>query len=687
MNSKYRYKNKHVELILSGSHLLNKKEVWHYFYEKSSIFDPSSQEQTKIGYKKQSETVNSFIKKRREFFHLLDKSEQKYNKIHFAQAIQNFPDELKRKEELLKNYLRKFDEKEELKKLDSFGGLTIQERVRKVKNQKDAIKKEYSQVKAQLAQYRDPNLIQNKRLRQEFITSQWSSYESFFTENPEFKAEIKSLLSEYLTAELQYSAEEVNELLQDLKSNLLTLLSIKKKLINQLKIKERELRKRLFQANKDKSTFDFEEKKSQKISLYNLFAYILVQSDFKVTEDKTSLILSFNLEQYYANFFEQLSQYSKQQLKLGKKLEIDGSHFLLTDFSRSLLKQINMKLRQFNENILIYEQRGEKMGVKLNFQQIIEPFIEDFSHQLPSRLRKRVIPKISTRRAIRDRYHLKTVIPVIALIIISIIFFAVFSIPDDKRYVVQRHDSVELNYTAWVSNKSREYDVINPIVDTILWVEMIPITENDTTGLMLGLYNNLLDKNLYYESDLIWLDRCIDENRDGIDDITNKTALTYGNSSDQYFNTPLIIKFKILDIEKAPPTAQQGFVFDREEAIRLAYSIGWGIGIVGLSAFGLSVPIILFFIGKYLSEHPIIIGREDLKKAAQILLKYGILLGILISIPYIVFGFIRLHYSSGTLRAMWIKTPEELIFLITGISIPLIIVTMIMYLLIYKKIK
>jgi len=100
------------------------------------------------------------------------------------------------------------------------------------------------------------------------------------------------------------------------------------------------------------------------------------------------------------------------------------------------------------------------------------------------------------------------------------------------------------------SDKYKDYNTPNPLFDDIIWIIVIPVTENSSSGLILGLYNNLLEKMKFYESDLIWLNKCIDQDRYGIDDITGDVALSYGNSTDQYFNTCLMIKFKVLDIQK-----------------------------------------------------------------------------------------------------------------------------------------
>lgn len=199
----------------------------------------------------------------------------------------------------------------------------------------------------------------------------------------------------------------------------------------------------------------------------------------------------------------------------------------------------------------------------------------------------------------------------------------------------------------WVSNQSKEYDILNPVLDITLWVTMIPITENNTTGIMLGLYNNLLGKKIYYESDLIWLDKCIDQDRDGIDDITNETALTYGNSTDQYFNTALMIKFKILDIEKAPD--YQEFAFEKEKASEFIFYMFQVIFTIAMPIFLIYVPIFITLIINTLNRHPI-----NIRKVVKFLFKYVLLAGILISISYIIFGVIRTRYT------LWVRAIDLL---------------------------
>ncbi|KKN63776.1 hypothetical protein LCGC14_0498150 [marine sediment metagenome] len=116
--------------------------------------------------------------------------------------------------------------------------------------------------------------------------------------------------------------------------------------------------------------------------------------------------------------------------------------------------------------------------------------------------------------------------------------------------VIQKYDLVKIDYQIWESDASRNYNIFNPSFDDTIWITMVPITENSTLGLILGLYNNLLGKHEYYESDLIWLNKNIDQDRNGMDDFSGEPALSFGNSTDLYFNTCLMIKFEVLDIQK-----------------------------------------------------------------------------------------------------------------------------------------
>jgi len=216
----------------------------------------------------------------------------------------------------------------------------------------------------------------------------------------------------------------------------------------------------------------------------------------------------------------------------------------------------------------------------------------------------------------------------VSIVLIGIILAVVVGPIPEK---VRKNDNVQIDYTMWESDKRMFYSYSNPILNETLWVQMVPITKNHTDGLILGLYNNLLGKELYHESEIIWLDSCIDQDRDGIDDVTNGTALTYGNSSDLYFNTPLMIQFTVLDIQKTSKSPG---------ILHSVYHIFYVIFLIIFSLFLVLIPIFAALLIDYL--YGVII---DFKKLLRYGIKYGILIGILVAIPFIVFGILISYFT------------------------------------------
>ena len=263
------------------------------------------------------------------------------------------------------------------------------------------------------------------------------------------------------------------------------------------------------------------------------------------------------------------------------------------------------------------------------------------------------------------KYRSRTIIVVSVCVAIVIIFIiGGMFLKDNTSTIVEKNDLVQIDYTVWESDNSRSYDIVNPVLDNTLWVTLIPITENDTTGLILGLYNNLLGKELYYESNLIWLDQCIDENRDGIDDLTNATALSYGNSTDQYYNTCLMIQFKILDIEKAPQKAQE-FPIGREELFLTVFLFFIIICIVFLPIVLISIPIIY---------------RNRINRLK--VLKYGLMVGFVGLIQIIAIWLINLTLPPPP----YLPNPFFLPILIAFLFV-LGILSIVIYLILYKIIE
>jgi hypothetical protein len=273
--------------------------------------------------------------------------------------------------------------------------------------------------------------------------------------------------------------------------------------------------------------------------------------------------------------------------------------------------------------------------------------------------------------------RLKLIISIIGItFIISIIISGFFIFNREGPVVIERQDNVNIDYTVWESNNNRDYNPLTPILDTELWITMIPITENETTGLILGLYNNLLGKQLYYESGLLWLDRCIDQDRDGIDDITGDPALTFGNSSDLYFDTCLMIEFKVLDIQKASINQEVGddpFVQAMDNFIQLV--------LVPLIPFLIVVLIVLgsFFLIRY----AVIVGKREFSK---VILKFGILISVVSCIPFIVWGIINLTVPSSQLNLL-ITTYDFFLPVVIFLIVITCIAFTVVYLLLYKAIE
>jgi len=118
--------------------------------------------------------------------------------------------------------------------------------------------------------------------------------------------------------------------------------------------------------------------------------------------------------------------------------------------------------------------------------------------------------------------------------------------------VIGNGDDIKFHYTLWYSEKKSSYDMDNPYFDDTIWLTVISIVDDHEHGIMLGLYNNLLGKEKFFESESIEFRPCVDENLDGIDDNTERSALSYGQSTDYLFGKYILIKFTIYNIIKTP---------------------------------------------------------------------------------------------------------------------------------------
>ena len=138
-----------------------------------------------------------------------------------------------------------------------------------------------------------------------------------------------------------------------------------------------------------------------------------------------------------------------------------------------------------------------------------------------------------------------------ALVGIAAIFFA-FIIFNSLTQVIERNDRVRVEITIWGSDQYRSIDVGNPLEpNSVLYIDVIPRNDtSDGSGTILGLYNNLVGRQVGYQSGRIWLNKCVDVNLDGYDDDYGHQALSYGRPTDLYFGQCLYVQFKVVGLDK-----------------------------------------------------------------------------------------------------------------------------------------
>jgi hypothetical protein len=235
----------------------------------------------------------------------------------------------------------------------------------------------------------------------------------------------------------------------------------------------------------------------------------------------------------------------------GSALEEDNN-FKASTFETRFFNNIKVFFADFNKNLFEHEIKNEVNLCKIRFTEMFKLLWKQFLKESPLPIRE-VKKKDKTKKA-RDneayRESLKKIVVIggfIALIVFGVVFGSMFF---SNAFTVGKYDIVKIDYTVWESDQSHAYDTLHPLFDDVVLLNVTPITEDSEDGLILGLYNNLLGKGLNYDSGLIWLNKCVDQDRNGIDDNTGQPALTYGNSSDMYFNTCLMLQFRVLDLQK-----------------------------------------------------------------------------------------------------------------------------------------
>ncbi|MFX1281126.1 MAG: hypothetical protein ACFFA3_17380 [Promethearchaeota archaeon] len=506
--------------------------------------------------------IDRFIVTSRQFTKMLDHSESLYKRVPFRRDNGNKL-LLDHKNQMIKNLLEAHQE--ESTELESFTELTEIEKKSIIKDRKLNLIKQQSEIQKERQEGKDSLENYNKSLRMKFINQQWRIYNHFFMENSAFKKIVSEILKERL--EQYYSLRIIPS--DFLKEEFMWLIRDKKTIIKRLREREIRFRKDLLEK--------IENWENNAENLF--FPSIFTNSEFHIQVNRSSFEITFNHKLLYENILRFAYQYygldyEQKEIILSE----DNEYFFKKD--DSLLSKLPDFLKANNiDHLVTYS--ADKGSFKFHFDGMLRDLCKKTVHERVT-LRPAPLSSISLKKKIIQK--VKVGIPLSAIIaVIVIISFLFINIPSVK---VEKYDSVRLEYTVWLSDEDENYNAFNPELDTVLWVKVIPITENDTTGLMLGLYNNLLGKKVQFDSGLIWLNKCIDQNRDGIDDNTGQIALSYGNSTDLYFNTCLMIQFKVLDIEKTAPS----FYWDLNDKIfiligGIILAVILGISVITLAGF------------------------------------------------------------------------------------------------------
>ena len=592
-----------------------------------------------------------------DFKDILQKSGDKYSRLPLKIIDKKQEEQINFKITSLTKHLKQFKQKRELRKMTSFTSMSHSEKIEEIKETQKTLKNVQSELEDGLKKDKKEIETYNNKILRSFVEEEWSIYEQFFTAHTIFYEILFEMVESFLEEELELQIVDYSK--YSLKHELLTLVLHKQRFI--MKLKEK--------------TAQFKNELLKKISDWNVdyipFPSIFYKSGMKINTTGSDITVSINPKKVYKNVFKALSRRYGKKFRLKKPINIDKEGYLITQFYRtgfmmgivSLLKNSNSKIEEDFTRYIKYKKINGKACFKIEFKNLADSLFYDWKDQrkhsrerepesdyTPEKFREKHHYIQRLRKKIKESQNFRKIHPKISIpLVVGIIFviFSFFFFNSPKIPVVGKYDSVKIDFIAWESDEDENYDVLDPLIDITVWILMVPITENSSTGLIMGLYNNLLDKQQYFNSELVWLNKCIDQNRDGIDDNTGQPALTYGNSTDQYFNTYLMIQFKILDIQKV---SHQSKSFNWSNNI-LLYIIGY------ISVVFLGVGIIMIAIS-YVSKRkvrkrliPIVESNTKTRKIK--LMKYGFLIlfllcvsGITLAIIHAVAPFSHLYFLS-----------------------------------------
>jgi len=276
----------------------------------------------------------------------------------------------------------------------------------------------------------------------------------------------------------------------------------------------------------------------------NLKSTLIKKEGFFMGEEITSNIVTLRFEFKIKESLNNLRVIANSTLKNKqiKKPEVK-ERFINASLTPKEVYGIQQKLKK-NADGMIKNSKGK---IQVNFINLFTVLWYDFLRSKnPSTLfKKKLIKQIRFRLSLPYKTKRIITLSTVIVVIIGLIFIGI-SLSKPPQILVGKYDLVTLDYQMWESDYAQDYDPLNPLIDETIVVRIIPITEQ-TDGLILGLYKNLIGKAQYYASGVVWLAQGVDQNREGIDDNTGEPALSYGNSTDQHFGMHLMIQFKILD--------------------------------------------------------------------------------------------------------------------------------------------
>ena len=278
----------------------------------------------------------------------------------------------------------------------------------------------------------------------------------------------------------------------------------------------------------------------------------------------------------------------------------------------------------------------------------------------------------------RKKSSWKKIIFLVGVIfLISSIIIGILNLSTNPN-TVEKLDRVEIRVMMWEIEGDQTYDILDPCLSSTDWLTVIPITENETSGLILGLFNSLLGRKLNYKSGLIWLNKCIDQDRDGIDDDTGNPALTYGKDSDDFYNMDLIIQFEVLDIEK--DTFIQEWFPEDDKILKTIFNVSQVLFNILYLNFALIIIVLIMLGTEFLLRQPIKINLRTLRKRT---IKFGVMFGIVCFIPFIAVRIINLTLTPAELNLLIFRY-DFFIPLIIFVIVISCLTFIVIYLLLYK---